>query len=159
MDRSRSIGVQADHVRDRQRGVPDGFVDRHRCLLQELGGVLDLHVGVLPKLTKELRDRCVHSLRFPGDVTVSDADIDDLAKCDVEEEEDRPVLLMRDVHLALAEAGWSMVSSYRGKHTFTCGGRACYVWSDGKFIVTKTKHCPPDLLDGRLAALDERNHS
>lgn len=111
------------------------------------------------KLTKGLRDRCVHYIRswsnqFTG---AARSDVcsaaDALAACEVEE----PVMWC-DAYDALFAAGWTRILWVNGEHTFVRGDRVCYVWSiegDVGIVITKTRYCPPDLLGGRLAALNE----
>lgn len=109
----------------------------------------------MAKLTKELRDRCVFDLRgyaAMGDPGAS-RNADALAACEVEE----PVMWC-DAYDALFAAGWTRILWVNGEHTFVRGDRVCYVWSiegDVGIVITKTRYCPTDLLDGRLAALNE----
>ena len=116
----------------------------------------------MAKLTKELRDRCAAWLRnlspsanggscghCVGTVrSLADA----LAACEVEE----PVMWC-DAYDALFAAGWTRILWVNGEHTFVRGDRVCYIWSiegDVGIVITKTRHCPPDLLGGRLKALE-----
>ena len=112
------------------------------------------------KLTKELRDRCAalvghYGLSFGVESVRREyaALADALAACEVEE----PVMWC-DAYDALFAAGWTRILWVNGEHTFVRGDRVCYIWSiegDVGIVITKTRYCPTDLLDGRLAALDE----
>jgi hypothetical protein len=113
----------------------------------------------MAKLTKDLRDRCVLHLRQWADAGgvrirhVSDA-ADALAACEVEAE----TVMWCEAYDALFAAGWKRILWVNGEHTFVRGDRVCYVWSiegDAGIVITKTRYCPTDLLDGRLAALNE----
>lgn len=110
----------------------------------------------MAKLTKELRDRCVFDLRgyaAMGDPGAS-RNADALAACEVEAE----TVMWCEAYDALFAAGWTRILWVNGEHTFVRGDRVCYVWSiegDAGIVITKTRYCPTDLLDGRLAALNE----
>lgn len=116
----------------------------------------------MAKLTKELRDRCVFDLRgyaAMGDPGAS-RNADALAACEVEEE---TVTKPERVRWALAyhsliDAGWQFERSRDDwSYLFTKGDRCCYMWhseSNSGGHVTKTLYCPPDLLEGRLKALE-----
>lgn len=110
----------------------------------------------MAKLTKELRDRCVFDLRgyaAMGDPGAS-RNADALAACEVEAE----TVMWCEAYDALFAAGWTRILWVNGEHTFVRGDRVCYVWSiegDVGIVITKTRYCPPDLLGGRLAALNE----
>jgi len=112
------------------------------------------------KLTKGLRDRCEAALRVLGLRSRGDeqeewrALADALAACEVEAE----TVMWCEAYDALFAAGWTRILWVNGEHTFVRGDRVCYVWSikgDAGIVITKTRHCPTDLLDGRLAALNE----
>ena len=105
------------------------------------------------KLTKELRDRCVTALReapvthWRDRSTLADA----LAACEVEEE---PV--MWDAVREAAEAdGWNWIFDGEDVQHLFRGDRHFYVVVDqDDQTVTTCEHCPPDLLGGRLKALE-----
>lgn len=111
----------------------------------------------MAKLTKELQRNCIAALRNAAKCEFQFSPqrvydlADALAACEVEEE---PVTWV-EARDALAAEGWVQDS------TGTCGlpdvfareDRRCLIWNHG-VIVTKTRYCPPDLLDGRLKALE-----
>jgi len=111
----------------------------------------------MAKLTKELRDRCVFDLRGyaamgnPGASRNADA----LAACEVEAEP----LKWIDAHSALEGSGWIRSADYAHKERLLYlreDGRYCFVWvgAGPSPLVMETEHCPPDLLGGRLKALE-----
>ena len=116
----------------------------------------------MAKLTKELRDRCVAELRdFATSLsTEDDLDIvlrlaDALAACEVEAEP----LKWIDAHSALEGSGWIRSADYAHKERLLYlreDGRYCFVWvgAGPSPLVMETEHCPPDLLGGRLKALE-----
>lgn len=112
------------------------------------------------KLTKKLRDRCVLHLRQWADAGgvhirhISDA-ADALAACEVEEEIVKP-LTWPEVRDAAVAAGWNWVFDGEDvEHFFRDDRHFCVVVDQEDETVLAAEHAPPDLLDGRLAALDE----
>jgi len=114
----------------------------------------------MAKLTKELQRNCIAALRnaAKGEFQFSPQRMydlaDALAACEVEAE----TVMWCEAYDALFAAGWTRILWVNGEHTFVRGDRVCYVWSiegDAGIVITKTRHCPPSLLDGRLAALNE----
>jgi len=111
----------------------------------------------MAKLTKELRDRCVFDLRgyaALGDPGAS-RNADALAACEVEAEP----LTWIDAHSALEGSGWIRSADYAHKERLLYlreDGRYCFVWvgAGPSPLVMETEHCPPDLLGGRLKALE-----
>ena len=119
----------------------------------------------MAKLTNELRDRCAAWLRnlspsanggscghCVGTVrSLADA----LAACEVEAEP----LKWIDAHSALEGSGWIRSADYAHKERLLYlreDGRYCFVWvgAGPSPLVMETEHCPPDLLGGRLKALE-----
>ena len=116
----------------------------------------------MAKLTKELRDRCVAELRdFATSLsTEDDLDIvlrlaDALAACEVEAEPVNPIT-WSEVRDAAVAAGWNWIFDGEDVEHFFRGDRHfCVVVDQEDDTVLAAEHAPPDLLDGRLAALNE----
>jgi len=111
----------------------------------------------MAKLTKELRDRCVFDLRgyaAMGDPGAS-RNADALAACEVEAEPVNPIT-WSEVRDAAVAAGWNWIFDGEDVEHFFRGDRHfCVVVDQEDDTVLAAEHAPPDLLDGRLAALDE----
>ena len=119
----------------------------------------------MAKLTKELRDRCAAWLRnlspsanggscghCVGTVrSLADA----LAACEVEAEPVNPIT-WSEVRDAAVAAGWNWIFDGEDVEHFFRGDRHfCVVVDQEDDTVLAAEHAPPDLLDGRLAALNE----
>lgn len=130
------------------------------------------------KLTKNLRDRCVSHIRRLASQMVAlgiDNDADYLAACEVEEEPVQEPVRLCEAWDALRNAGWTQSERTIDKsrkdvedvipYEWVRADRRCLVAVGNKPIckcdsidgwpVVWTRYCPPDLLDGRLAALGE----
>lgn len=108
------------------------------------------------KLTKSLRDRCLQVFRggaFSRDEINELADA--LAACEVEAEPVNPIT-WSEVRDAAVAAGWNWIFDGEDVEHFFRGDRHfCVVVDQEDDTVLAAEHAPPDLLDGRLAALDE----
>ena len=115
----------------------------------------------MAKLTKELQRNCIAALRnaAKGEFQFSPQRMydlaDALAACECEEE---PLLLggMDGVTNQIHKHGWDHILTRGNVYGFHNKGRYLELVCDAdRLRVVQTRYCPTDLLDGRLAALDE----